>query len=736
MATKQYRLPVEVIDLSGFPSNQNNQIGAMVLKARKGLPLPKLNQSEQNILLRYGKPNSTYNGIFEAIDYVKTSPLYISTPLGGGYKYAGVDVRDNSIVGFGTRSGRVFETFNEDSYSSIQVNTQYTAATGLDGKTVSISGTITTTLPAVASSVQIKVGGTAIPATVNSNTNEISGDGIDGVGTFNITTGAFNFDISGTIGTAAYYLSVNEIVTEIDLSANGTDKKINLDIDGTLYQNINLGQSSGTTKTNIIDAINTAVGSSVASISGNYILITGNKASSTSGRIKINAPTSGVSAVSLVFDITLTSITSTNAVSPIGYIPKSGESVVIDYNYESDVKSQTAFSIFTQSPFDDTYESYALSCVRTGTTGKVYTLTLYQNQSSGQAAINTYVFSLERVKDNYGKSIYYEDVFKNNDYIKLFVNPDYAGIAEPDSSIVNLTGGNRGSDPLESDFLNAWNYFQQRNNYRVKTFMDVTGSDIFNVLSLIENYQPQAQGISIVPLGNNAESAIAYRQSLGIDSQDIGLYFNQRKIKDPYNNSEAWISGVGAIGVKYAQMNDVYDGFAPAGIDENGIGGQISGFQTLDMENDISETDKQLLNEAQINPLLKDPFYGVIIDGDRTLQVSNSDTSFIPHVRLTKKMIEDISSQILRKQVFKLNDDLHRLLAKSQTEVYLAPIINLNLLREVYVQCDSDNNNDDVLAQRNFILDLYIKVTPFSEFVLLRITRLPQGATLAEFVTN
>lgn len=35
MATKQYRLPVEVIDLSGFPSNQNNQIGAMVLKPEK-----------------------------------------------------------------------------------------------------------------------------------------------------------------------------------------------------------------------------------------------------------------------------------------------------------------------------------------------------------------------------------------------------------------------------------------------------------------------------------------------------------------------------------------------------------------------------------------------------------------------------------------------------------------------------------------------------------------------------
>lgn len=733
MSTKQYRLPVEEIDLSGFAANRNNQIAGVVVKARKGLPTPKLTQSEKSVLLRYGKPNSTFNEIFNLLDYVNSSPLYISAALGSGYKYAGVDVRDNSIVGFGTRSGRVFETFNNDSYSAIEVNTQFTAATGLDGQTVTISGTIDTTLPVIASSVQIKVGGNVIPATVDDSLDEISGDGIDEVGTFNVDTGAFNFDISGTVGTPAYYLSVVEIATTVDLSQNGTDKKINLDIDGVLYQNINFGQASGTTKTNIIDAINTAVGSTVAVASGNFILITGVKCSSTSGRIKINAPTSGVSAVSLVFDVTQTSISSTNATSPTGYVPKAGDSVVIDYNYASDVKSTTAFSIFTESPFDDSYESYALSCVRVS--GKTYTLTLYQNQTTGQVTINTYTFSLERVKDNYGKSIYYEDVFKDNDYIKLFINSDYTGIAEPDSSIVNMTGGVRGNDPQDSDYLVAWSNFQKRNNYRVKTFLDVTGSHITAIKNLIENYQPQAFGISIVPFGNNAQSAIAYRQGLGIDSHEIALYTNWRKIKDPYNNSFAWISGVGAIGVKYAQMNDVYDGLAPAGIDENGLGGQISGFETVEVENDYSETDKQLLNEeAQINPLIKDPFYGVIIDGDKTLQVSNSDTSFIPHVRLQKKMIEDIQTQILRKQVFKLNDDLHRLLAKSQTETYLAPILQLNLLAEVYVQCDEDNNDSDVLTQRLFILDIYLKVTPFSERVLLRVTRLPQGGTVADFI--
>jgi hypothetical protein len=58
------------------------------------------------------------------------------------------------------------------------------------------------------------------------------------------------------------------------------------------------------------------------------------------------------------------------------------------------------------------------------------------------------------------------------------------------------------------------------------------------------------------------------------------------------------------------------------------------------------------------------------------------------------------------------------------------------LFREVIVQCDGDNNDDVVLQNRLFILDLYVKVTPFSEFVLLRLTRLPQGAVVADFIRN
>ena len=54
--------------------------------------------------------------------------------------------------------------------------------------------------------------------------------------------------------------------------------------------------------------------------------------------------------------------------------------------------------------------------------------------------------------------------------------------------------------------------------------------------------------------------------------------------------------------------------------------------------------------------------------------------------------------------------------------------------REWYVQCDDKNNNDAILNQRKFVLDIYVKITPTSEFVLLRLTRVSQGTVIADLV--
>jgi hypothetical protein len=741
-----YRLKVEERDLSGFVVPTSDQIGGMVVKSRKGNKTPKLLQNEEEAVRFLGNPNADYFGVFEAIEYVNAgNPLWVTCALGTGYKYAGVDVKTTSIETFGSRTGRLYDTFSDNSYSTTLKNLTYEDPIKGNGITRTFSGTINTSgvaFPIIGNSVQLKVGSNTYAVTINTGTNAITSSVLTGVNTFNINTGAYNITFSGASGTLASYTSNVDVSAGVNLDpeSDAQNKGIDLTIDGVLYKNINFGNSSTTTRASIISAINTAVGQTVAYVSGNFIQIRGLYADTTLGQVKISPASSLGSAVRLVFDSTVTDesvLFGNSGISPTGYIPQAKDKIVWDFNFTKDIKSETCFSIFTVSPFDDTLEKYSITVTKVANADKQYRAILYLDSSQGgSSTVGDYTFSLDKQKVN-GKSIYYEDVFDNDDYIAIYVNSSYMGVCNPVSTTpVYLTGGNRGTDPLASDYLEAWNRFRKRNLYPIKTFMDVYGTSASTLANLIEQYHPYAFGITCVPYDYTVDAAVQFRTDLGLDFDGLALYTNWMKISDNYNNTFAWTSGVGKIGVKYGQMAGFFDGLAPAGTDENGIGGQINGlrFTIIELERDYTDFELQVLDEAQINPIIKDSTM-VMAYGDKTLQVATSDTSFIPHRRLLNYITDNISTKILKQQIFKLNDSFHRLLAKTQSDILMSPILNLNLLRDFLVVCDESNNTDAILSQRKFVLDVYVKVTPFSEFVQLRITRLPQNAIISEFIS-
>lgn len=389
--------------------------------------------------------------------------------------------------------------------------------------------------------------------------------------------------------------------------------------------------------------------------------------------------------------------------------------------------------LFTTSQWDS---NYYVSVVTKGNDN--FQAILYELNGTTYSELRTYDYSLTREKDNFGTSLYYDDVFNDDPYIIPKINSsttasDYTTLSG--TTKYNLDGGARGDTPDSSDITTAWNLFQSANKYPVQIFMDAFGDHVGTLNTLIQTYQPYSQGISIIPKDKTVSQMVSYRNGLSVDSDDVGLYCSWFKIIDNYNNSYAWISNIGSVGGKFAQMNNVFDGLSPAGIDENNHGGQLSDWTPVEPERDFSDTDLQTLDNAQINPIIMDEIYGMMVYGDKTLQVSNSDTSYVGTKRLYKLIQKNIVRQILRKQEFKNNDEFHRYKAKAMTEDFLRPIVALQLLREVQVVCDETNNDDVALEQRKFYLNLYIKVTPNSQFCILKFIRLSQTQTIAEFLS-
>jgi hypothetical protein len=412
--------------------------------------------------------------------------------------------------------------------------------------------------------------------------------------------------------------------------------------------------------------------------------------------------------------------------------PTSGNLVVAEYQSIENISANVSHSFFATSPYTDD-----LSVSIESITGTQFKLTLYKKSSTTYNMITEYTYSLTKEKDGFGASLYIEDVFKDDDYLIPKVNTAYTGTTfSVDSTYVDLAGGHR-TDPLASDYTTAWAFFNKIGKYPVKIFMDAIGGYAGTINTIINTYQNYAHGLSILSINKGSADLVTERQGLSLDSDNVSLYCNWFKIQDVYNNSQAWISNIGSIGGKYALMADIYDSGAPAGVDEDSHGGQLTDWQYLESDQDIEEGEYKVLDEAQINPVIFDPTYGCMVYGDKTAQVSLSDTSYIGTRRVYNYIEDQIIKGVLRKQVFKNNDEAHRNRAREMIIDFMdATVMSVGGLREYYCQCDEFNNNDKVLNLRKFIVDLFVKATPTSEFVQLRLTRVSQTQVIAELIAK
>ena len=374
--------------------------------------------------------------------------------------------------------------------------------------------------------------------------------------------------------------------------------------------------------------------------------------------------------------------------------------------------------------------------------GTKYQMSLYDVLTSGNSYVTYYDYSLTREKDGFGRSLYYEDVFDENPYVKIKVNANWSSgtIVNPGTVVYSFAGGSRGAAPITGNYTTAWANFQKVNKYRANIFMDCAGNSATTVNNIVVNYQKWAHAITCIPLGYDAGEAVTYRNALGINSDKTSLYTNWAKIQDDYNNSMAWISHVGSIGGKYAMMYNAYDAASPAGTDENGWGGILSDWKVIEMENDYTDYDRglgsdlQIMDEAQINPLVFTDTDGLLIYGDKTLQSTNNDTSFVGTRRLYNFIDDTIQRQILKLQEFKVNDQIHQLKCRTMTDTFLEPILNAGWIREKVVICDGSNNTNSVMDRREFMLDVYIKVMPNSQFCKLTLRRVSQSTVISSLL--
>lgn len=437
-------------------------------------------------------------------------------------------------------------------------------------------------------------------------------------------------------------------------------------------------------------------------------------------------------------ELTTGSYDSSTGVLSIEFVSAPAEGVIISVDYTH--SAIPYFVLLSRSPMTDIFATD----ISWDSVNQWWEFNLYQKNrftnDYNLVAGSPFTVSTELTKvDGFGASVYIENILDGNDFIRPIVNPTQPALptVDPIGDVVSFSGGNR-TPATVTEYQAGWAEFEKADKYPAEIFMDATCDPAVPALieNIVNNYQKYSYGgIVAVPLGNAVDDAISYKEGLGLSSPDMAVYYNQGKVRDFYNNSFFWTPLVGRIGQRYALMNDIFFAGAPYQSNEDNHGGQL-GAGIVELENSLPEGSLKKCDEAGLNPISFKPAYGVMIESMKTAQSPNtkSDYSFVAHRNLFNYLIKNVIQNSLVPQIGKLNNQSHQFTAKNRADLIVNPVLEAGYLVEAAVVCDASNNTDAVLARREFVLDVVVKVTPYSEKVTLRFTNVDQQTSVSAIV--
>lgn len=370
-------------------------------------------------------------------------------------------------------------------------------------------------------------------------------------------------------------------------------------------------------------------------------------------------------------------------------------------------------------------------------------------------------FALEKgAVDGFQRALNAETRFANNDYFKAIYNPKASATTNsfeyelteenvPNTQVslvsfaLNAVKRQYSDDtgPLaDTDIKGGYAFFHKVNSYQPDLFFDATGnSEAVTELEDIRNNYHQYSRV-LVPLytSDPTSTAEAIENISSIPAnRGFSAYWGEFEINNSYSTEYPVFQGVpmGSIAVRHSDAITLsYGGLAVAWIDENGVGGQLSGTRLIRGLADPSEEELKSLDENRINPVIYDDTYGPMILSRRTTYTDYSDYSFNDYSGIIDYCVKNIIKNALPYQIVKMNDATHRATVRNRIDNILRPltVAPYNVLRAYAIKCDSENNTDEVMANEEFIVEVAIQVQSKSRTIKLTFINTAQTTTVEE----
>ena len=248
------------------------------------------------------------------------------------------------------------------------------------------------------------------------------------------------------------------------------------------------------------------------------------------------------------------------------------------------------------------------------------------------------------------------------------------------------------------------------------------------VTALARNLAEGRQDTFYVMDSNAAGDTLATvaNQVISIDSSYTATYWPWVRIVNPANNVPTWVPpSVVVPGV--LSFNDAIAApwYAPAGLNRGGLTSVTDTYKRL------SQSDRDTLYEARINPIANFPNEGVVIWGQKTLQARPSALDRVNVRRLLIAVKKFIASST-RYLVFEQNTNATRNRFLNIVNPYMEQVRAKQGLYAFRVVMDATNNTPDLIDQNILYGQIFLQPTRTAEFIVLDFNIQPTGASFPE----
>ena len=220
----------------------------------------------------------------------------------------------------------------------------------------------------------------------------------------------------------------------------------------------------------------------------------------------------------------------------------------------------------------------------------------------------------------------------------------------------------------------------------------------------------------------NDSISLATTQSEAVDSNMTATYYPWIKTIDVNTNKLIAVPpSVLLPGVFASNDRVAAEWFAPAGLNRGGLVGAVS------VLNRLTQSEKDTLYEAKVNPIVQFPGQGIVVFGQKTLQDKPSALDRINVRRLLLTVRKYIASTS-RYLVFEQNTSETRNRFLNIVNPYLESIQQRQGLYAFRVVMDDSNNTPDVIDRNIMKGAIFLQPTKTAEFIQIDFNILPTGA--------